>query len=349
MDKPKRGRKPKALQDVVNASNASNASNDSSASVPSPNGVDNESLLDGTKARRGRKPKVVYNGFDAASDRPCSSDDEHIIMKLNVMFKDDSSSCANGCCGDDPDAFFPDAYNQSALMDGPNFSQFDYSAHIDIEPVNVAAPTDATLVDQNPQQLKIVKLLKDFEEKNKNNEWPQTTSIHCYWCCHKFENAPFGIPLKYNNGKFHVFGCFCSLECASAYNFDSKDSYDEIWERYNLINLLSKKIGMSSIVKTAPTRLSLCIFGGHLNIDDFRAYCTTSKLININFPPMMTLTQQIEEVNESDINGDFKYIPVDTDRINRYKEKINLRRTKPVNPLETTLDHTMNLRFGSTA
>jgi hypothetical protein len=60
----------------------------------------------------------------------------------------------------------------------------------------------------------------------------------------------------------------------------------------------------------------------------------------------MTLTQQIEEINESDINNELRYIPVDTERINRYKEKIHLKRTKPINTSENTLDQAMNLKFG---
>ena len=56
--------------------------------------------------------------------------------------------------------------------------------------------------------------------------------------------------------------------------------------------------------------------------------------------------QQIEEINESDIMNEHKYIPVDTDRINKYKERLFLKRSKPINAHETTLDHTMNLKFG---
>ena len=133
---------------------------------------------------------------------------------------------------------------------------------------------------------------------------------------------------------------------AAAYNFNSKESQDEIWERNNLINFIANKIGCEGRIKAAPTRLSLTIFGGHLSITDFRNYCNTTKMMNINFPPMMTLTQQIEEVNASDMNNEFKYIPVDTDRINKYKEKITLKRSKPINAHENTLDHAMNLKFG---
>lgn len=276
-------------------------------------------------AKRGRKPKTVYSSTDML---PCSSDDEHIIMKLNVGPE----------AFEPPKSMIPDAYNEILS----NFCSLDQ--------LDQAPTVEETVIKKSREQshLKVVELLKDFEEKNKNDEWPQSTSIHCYWCCHKFDGPPFGIPLKYIAQKFHVYGCFCSLECAAAYNFDSKEGcHDEVWERNNLINLIGKKIGYDRKVKPSPSRLSLSIFGGHLNIKEFRDYCNTSKLININFPPMMTLTQQIEEINESDISNDFKYIPVDTDRINKYKEKIHLRRTKPINVLENTLDHAMNLKFGA--
>jgi len=287
--------------------------------------VGSESVVAPEKVRRGRKPKAVV-GYD--STLPCSSDDEHIIMKLNIAIAND-----NGCEGNVPCPFNE---NES----GP-YSDICYENEMNT--LDTVLPSCG---DTNPDTLKICELLKDFEQKNKNNEWPQTTNIHCYWCCHRFETPPFGIPLKYTNSKFHVYGCFCSLECAASYNFDSKESHDEIWERYNLINLIAKKIGHGHTVKASPTRLALTMFGGYLNIEAFRAYCKTSKIININFPPMMTLTQQIEEINECDIMNDHKYIPVDTDRINKYKERLSLKRSKPVNALENTLDHTMNLKFG---
>lgn len=289
--------------------------------------------------KRGRKPKAVYNSFDMM---PCSSDDEHIIMKLNVG--QDVINHTNAPVTE------PGAYNETCIPS--NFYQIDTMALVMDGCDDRGRGSGASLVHQPPvaaNALKVVELLKDFEEKNKNNEWPQSTSIHCYWCCHKFDTPPFGIPVKYTGHKFQVYGCFCSLECAAAYNFDAKDGgHDEIWERNNLINFIAKKIGYQKRVKPAPNRLSLNMFGGHLGIKEFRDYCNTSKLININFPPMMTITQQIEEVNESDLTSDFKYIPVDTDRINKYKEKIHLRRTKPINAHENTLDHAMNLRFGAT-
>ena len=300
-----------------------------------------------------RKPKAVYE-VGSQNATLCTSDDEHIILKLNVNLdaqqgddidaepmpydqpnqliyselKDDLSLSLSGSLNEK---------NQNQNLKGDCLQQCPESLH--------AQSMSQTKARSKPDGLKVIELLKDFEEKNKINEWPQTTSIHCYWCCHRFDNTPVGIPVKLVDQKFFVVGCYCSLDCAMAYNIHSRESNIEIWERHNLINLLAKKLGVEN-VKPSPTRLALSMFGGHLSIEEFRSFSQSNKLINVNFPPMMTLTQQIEEINESDVNNDYRYIPVDTDRINRYKEKIHLKRSKPVNLSENTLDMAMNLKFG---
>jgi hypothetical protein len=214
--------------------------------------------------------------------------------------------------------------------------------------IKVPDPIDQDVRVVDGVKLKVVELLTDFEMKSKNEEWPTSTSICCYWCCNPFDSVPFGIPVKYIDDKFHVFGCFCNLECAAAYNFESGESHDERWERYHLINLLSHKIGHVDRVRAAPSRLALKMFGGYMDLEEFRSFArTTTKVIGINFPPMMTLTQQIEELHECDVSSEYKYIPIDIDRINKYREKIVLRRNKPVTEFRNTLDSLMNLKIHS--
>lgn len=215
-----------------------------------------------------------------------------------------------------------------------------------------------------PMASNVVRLLAEFGEKSKNNEWPMSTSVHCYWCCHQFDTMPFGLPLKYSGGQFHVVGCFCSLECACAYNFSSnRDSVDECLNRYSLVNALSAAMGLARVVRPAPDRLSLAIFGGHLDIEQFRAFgssdplmlsqanasagarSTAAKQLIVNSPPMQSLTQQVEEVNSSDLSSEYRYIPLDSDRVSRYQEKIRLMRTKPLINFKNTLDHTMKLKY----
>lgn len=354
--KPKRGRKPKNQNAAADLKQISDDQDQQDGDIDASSvGTKSNVTANAAKSRRGRKPKLVFN-IDNPELMATNSDDENIIMRLNV--KKDIEDEISKIGGDDGmfGAELPNAYDHfvaDSFQSKPCEVDFTNDASLLQEDesmlqnntIGVAKPPSHH--QETAHNLKVIELLKDFEEKNKNNEWPSTTSIHCYWCCHKFDTPPFGIPVKYVDGKFHVYGCFCSLECAAAYNFSSKESMDEVWERYNLINLLSKMIKHQNIVKPAPNRLALKIFGGHLDINDFRTYCKTSKIININFPPMMTLTQQIEEINQGDINSDFKYIPIDTDRINKYKEKIKLKRTKPLTNFENTLDHTMNLKFGA--
>lgn len=304
------------------------------------------------KAKRGRKPKSekiinieskivekndniknvykINDNFEANC-----SDGENIIMTLNINSVTSNELLDN---------------NNPLMLDGYNAENKDYSCYEsysqkdDDESTCCESLNDERVTEQY-SSLKVVQLLKDFEEKNKQNEWPISTSICCYWCCHSFTNTPFGIPVKYINGKFYVYGCFCSLECAAAYNNGNKNNMDEMLERYSLINLFSRKINYKTIVKPAPPKLTLTMFGGQQTIEDFRKFTSSNKLTNINFPPMMTMVQQLEEINESEINSDFKYIPLDNERIKKYKDELRLKRSKPVNNYKNTLDHTMNLKF----
>lgn len=320
--KKRRGRRPKSEKQLVVVSNEE--MQQTQAAMES-------------KSKRGRKPKYVYNAFDVTNPGNTNStlsDDENVIVQLNIPLDDDKHGDDNGnsCTQDNaPYAYNRDVYNN---ISGANVL-------LGQEETNVKE----NIKDEPASDLKVLELLKDFEEKNKNNEWPSNTSICCYWCCHKFDNSPFGIPINYKNSKFEVFGCFCSLECAAMHNFKENDNIDEMWERYNLINLMCRELKLGDYVKPAPDRLSLKIFGGFLDIEKFREYFKTNKIININFPPMTSISQQLEEINEYELNSDLKYVPIDNERINKYKEKILFKRSKPLINPKTSLESSMNLKY----
>ena len=159
-------------------------------------------------------------------------------------------------------------------------------------------------------------LLKDMVF---NKEWCEQTNYHCYWDCHPFDTPPFGIPIKYKNNKFHVFGCFCSLECAVAYNFYENEKNDMCWENYNLINLMSNKINYKRCVNPSISRKCLTIFGGHLDINAFREKNTQNKHYHVLTYPMVSLMEQVEEINET-IPYHKNYIPLDKTRIEKIEE-----------------------------
>lgn len=278
------------------------------------------------KVKRGRKPKNVYNTFDVA-DTECTVENSHdnVIVKLNI------NSDAN--IDESKEIPIPYTYNQE------KYYNIDEENQVIIDDESQQSPSNI-----NNNNL-IVNLLHDFKEKNKNKEWPSNTTIACYWCTETFDNVPFGIPINYEDDKFDVIDCFCSLECAASYNFSINHNIDEMWERYNLLNLLSRKLKLGNIVKPAPNRLSLKKFGGHLSKEKFREFFKSNKIININYPPMTSLTVQIEEINEFELNNDNKYIPIDNERIKRYKEKINLVRAKPHVDTRHSLESSMGLTY----
>jgi hypothetical protein len=293
----------------------------------------------------------VYGDRVTAS---CTSDDENVIMKLSfedtgVMRQtpdpydksDVDTFASNPCSLSDVTVSAPPSSMPMAF-----FASSPPREDAMLAPPSTGSQGSSSSVGCRAPGLKVIRLLTEFEEKNKNSEWPSSTSVHCYWCCHRFANAPVGLPVKFANNKFHVIGCFCSLECACAYNFLSHDSIDECLNRYTLVNALSNRLGLDRTVQPAPDRLALSIFGGHLDIDEFRAFSSATKRhVIVNSPPMLTVTQQVEEVNETDMRSEYRYIPLDSERINRYQEKVRLKRCKPLVNFKNTLDHTMKLKY----
>jgi hypothetical protein len=186
-----------------------------------------------------------------------------------------------------------------------------------------------------------------FSEYNKRNEWPHSTSIHCFWCCHPFTGVPCTLPFRKIDKTYHVFGNFCTPECAASYNFNKYD--DKSSEKYSLLNQLYRKIynNPDYIVKLAPPQLSLRLFGGHLSIDEFRNYNkNNNKILMLNMPPLISIIPQIEE-SSSEINTNIKnsYIPLDADRIKKYNDKLKLQRNKPISDKKNTLESCMNLKY----
>lgn len=97
----------------------------------------------------------------------------------------------------------------------------------------------------------------------------EKTNIHCWWCAHKFDNFPCFIPTKFENGVYHVYGIFCTPNCACAYNL-SKNDYKKYDKNSLLIKFYSEIIGNIVDIKPAPDKEVLVKFGGTVNINEYR-------------------------------------------------------------------------------
>jgi hypothetical protein len=171
----------------------------------------------------------------------------------------------------------------------------------------------------------------------------------CYWCCHPTGATQCGMPIAYDSTRNHftVFGHFCSLACAAAYNFETYSGSDRSWEIYNWIQLLSLQLGLPTPMRPAPNRHLLTMFNGPLTIDEFRkAHATLTRTYVMNVPPFMHVHPQMEAVNTSFL-GSSKHNILMTDYTP--VEKPRLCRKKSVVDNHKTLDSKMNLRIESTA
>ena len=84
------------------------------------------------------------------------------------------------------------------------------------------------------------------------------------------------LPTNLVMDEYQVIGCFCSPECAAAYNHESFRQHEERLQ-YSLLNTLYKRFakGEQIPIKLAPPKICLRIFGGNLSIEEFRKTVTT--------------------------------------------------------------------------
>ncbi|ARF10594.1 hypothetical protein Hokovirus_2_121 [Hokovirus HKV1] len=133
---------------------------------------------------------------------------------------------------------------------------------------------------------------------NDTGEIMTKTDVCCFHDTCEFDGPPCFLPVAKVKDTYYVTKCFCSWNCAIAYNFSLNDN--DVWLRHKLIlSICSYKYGVDD-VKAAPPRDVLTKFGGPIDIDTFRAnFKMNLKDYKIVDPPMTILLSHVQE----------KYIP----------------------------------------
>jgi len=180
---------------------------------------------------------------------------------------------------------------------------------------------------------KIKELSFDFIDKNtKQIITNKKTDIACWWCTYCFNNSPCFLPEEFYDDKFFVSGCFCSNNCAAAYNIDMDDY--KVWDRQSLINKINYLTTKSiEPVKIAPPRQCLTKFGGHMTIEQFRY--NNNEEIRIILPPMVPIIPLIENSKNS-IFG--------VSLTRKSPENLILKRSRPLPNAKTNLIETMGIK-----
>lgn len=155
---------------------------------------------------------------------------------------------------------------------------------------------------------------------NSKNDWPTESKLHCLWCVHQFDNIPCGVPIKYSNKKFELEGHYCSFNCAMAH-IHEKNDYNK-WEKLSLLKLLYMKIFKQNYnIKPAPKRELLKIFGGILDINEFRNnFNQIDQNYKIYIPPLIPIVSKIEYIKNNNYE-DFK--PINSELMNIANQKHN--------------------------
>ena len=205
--------------------------------------------------------------------------------------------------------------------------------------------------DNGIKENKIFKLDLEFynETLNKKISKESKSEYACWWCCHKFDTIPIGIPNKKIDNSYHTFGNFCSFNCAAAHIYNLK-----VWNISDKLSLLHQlyfdlyDLKEYESIKSAPCKESLKYFGGPLTIEEFRKSTNNgSKDFRLIVPPMTSIIPLIEENNKEKNKCHYttnKNIPLNNLKISSKIEKLKLKRSKPLHSSKYSLIETMGLK-----
>jgi hypothetical protein len=122
-----------------------------------------------------------------------------------------------------------------------------------------------------------------------NEQW-------CWWCCHPIPRDIFQMPIQYDELRttFKTIGQFCDFGCMKAYANSQECSHKQ--SRLTLISKFYKHVTGNFIhnhdIPMAPPRQCLKVFGGIMDITEFRSSRNTMIVVN---PPIVTMKQSIEQ------------------------------------------------------
>lgn len=139
--------------------------------------------------------------------------------------------------------------------------------------------------------------LKELETMLNNNNINKKSD--CFWCTCDFSTNPIHIPSLFYKGKYDVYGCFCSPECAASYLFKENIDNNAKFERYQLLNYLYGKIyNYEKEIKFAPNPYyTLDKYYGNLSIQEYRQLLDYDRVILVIDKPVSKVYPEIHEDN----------------------------------------------------
>lgn len=212
-----------------------------------------------------------------------------------------------------------------------------------VGPTGKPATTDPKQTNYLVEKQEKAQLLKCYSVKTGETFVPpKSTEVHCFWCAHAFEGTPCFLPVKEESAVYHVYGNYCTPQCALAYLlYEHLDSHVR-WERMALLHRMYKCSGR---LYPAPPRESLMLFGGIYTIEKFRDIIAGNKVrVDVQVPPMVSILGTLDtkpiDFYDSSLQNTFAQ-GFSMDRFKAWSEQggaLRLKRSKPLKDRESTLD-----------
>ena len=206
-------------------------------------------------------------------------------------------------------------------------------------PVHVQEPS--------PENFSRAQLMACYMSKpGENLRVPEKTDSACFWCTHEFENKPCFLPTKEESGVYHIYGNFCSPQCALSYLLEEHLDSHVRWERMALLHRMYRPQGKPGCrLYPSPPRESLKKFGGVYTYEQFRRVVSDNKVrVDIQIPPMVSILGTLDtkpiDFYDSSLQNTFTG-GFSMDRFKAWSEQggaLRLKRSKPLKDKESTLD-----------
>ena len=193
-------------------------------------------------------------------------------------------------------------------------------------------------------------------ESHEATDWPQSSDVLCWYCCHRFSGPPLPMPFKYDDRRdiFHVSGVFCSWACMKSFNGES-NSYLKGLNAINIAYFRKRCTGQLGYIDSngklqkhivpSPPRMLLKAFGGTMSIEEFRAASGADRIYRLLPPKLVIHNPLVEERRPTPLNAASLLDNVSFGGVRTQNDALRLKRPKPL-ASHNLLERTMGIQRG---
>jgi hypothetical protein len=130
---------------------------------------------------------------------------------------------------------------------------------------------------------------------DEHGHWAASTAQHCHYDGQPFAGPPAAVPWRCDRGVWQTQGCFCSWSCARAWLERQALRDGERQHRLELLQELARRYFGLAVVHRALPLEALRIYGGYLELDEWREAARSKSSTLLYEPPLEPLDMLVLE------------------------------------------------------